>query len=189
MLRDCLNGDRVFGVVFCDNGQDERALPSGTVGCTAHIDEVGEPDSGQVHIVVSGRERFKLGTIDQQTAPYLVATGETLHDVEEPVAQLTALSLRLAELFAEAALAARAIADEPAPIAELASDPSLIAYSAAGAIDLDAPARQKLLESNSPSARMRDVIRVLDTSLPSLRERAAIHRHAGTNGRAPKSHA
>jgi Lon protease-like protein len=189
MLRDCLDRDRVFGLIYRDADADERALATGTVGCRAHIDDVEPLADGRANIVVSGRDRFALIRIVEDAAPYFVAEVDAFEDSREPVAQVTALALRLRELFVEAAHAARAIADEPISAPEFPDEPEAVGFAAAAAIDLELADRQRLLSSPSPSARMRELITVIDSSLPVLTARAETHRRAKLNGHGPKASA
>lgn len=185
MLRDCLGADRMFGVVYRPANTPEADPAPGAIGCQAYIDDVEPLADGRANIIVVGHERFRVVSLNLTHTPYRVATVEAFDDAEEPVAQLTALSLRLGELFAEAAMAARALADDPAPAPELPDEPGRVAFEVAASIDLDAEARQRLLESPSASARMREVITLLDRSLPGLHGRAAVHARAKLNGRGP----
>lgn len=186
LLRDCLDRDRMFGLIYRPADIDDRALTAGTVGCRANIDDVEPLTDGRANIIVRGGDRFAFVRILDDDAPYYVAEVETFVDDREPIAQLTALSLRLRELFAEAARAARALADEPIGAPELPDDPASVAFAAAASIDLELPHRQRLLSSPSPSARMRDLITVLDGSLPALASRAAVHGRAKLNGHGPR---
>jgi Lon protease-like protein len=185
MVRACLDADRMFGLIYRPEELSDGELPAGHVGCRAYIDEVEPMADGRSNIIVSGRERFTLVRVIRDEAPYDIGEVEPLEDEREPIAQLMALSLRLHELFVEAAHAARALADEPAPMPVLPDDPNAVAFAAAASIDLGHAQRQKLLSSPSPSERMRDVIRVLDASLPELAARAQMHNRAKLNGHGP----
>jgi Lon protease-like protein len=186
MLQDCLDNNSTFGLIYRDEDIAEEEIPPGTVGCRAKIDEVSAPTDGRVNIIVNGRERFALARIVAFPAPYIVAEVEPFDDVEEPVAQVTALALRLGELFTEAAVAAQALADDAGPVPLLSSHPGEIAFAAAASIEMETADRQRLLASRSPSARMRDLIALLGESLPTLKERAAVHQRAKMNGHAPR---
>jgi len=188
MLRDCLETDRTFGLIFHEKEAPEQKLASGTVGCRAVIDDVETLADGRANIIVNGGDRFALVRIIDGDSPYLVGQVIPFEDEEEPVAQVTALALRLGELFVEAAAAARALEDDASPIPVLSEDPRHIAFAAATSVDLDAADRQRLLASPSPSARMREMITLLDSSLPTLQERASIHEHAKLNGKGSRRH-
>lgn len=188
MLRDCLETDRTFGLIYREETTPERGIAAGTVGCKAVIDDVEMLGDGRSNIVVSGTERFSLVRLTDSDSPYLVAQVEAFEDEKEPVAQVTALALRLGELFVEAARASRALEDDGAPVPILTEDPGNISFAAASSVELDAAHRQRLLASPSPSARMREMIALLDAAIPALQERASIHRGAKQNGQGTRRH-
>ena len=188
MLRDCLETDRTFGLIFNANEEGEREIAAGHVGCRAIIGDVEPLEDGRANIVVTGGERFALVRIADDDSPYLMGEVVPFEDEEEPVAQLTALALRLGELFVEAAAAARTLDDDASPVPRLTETPENIAFAAAASVDLDAADRQRLLSSPSPSARMREMITLLDSSMTTLQERAIIHEHAKLNGKGSRRH-
>jgi Lon protease-like protein len=188
MLRDCLETDRTFGLMYRTPDTPERDLAAGTVGCRAIIEDVDTLADGRANIIVRGGDRFALVRIVDEESPYPVGQVVPFDDDEEPVAQVTALALRLGELFVEAAAAARTLEDDSSPVPILSQDPHHIAFAAAASVELEAADRQRLLSSPSPSARMREMITLLDSSLPALQERAAIHDHAKLNGKGSGRH-
>jgi Lon protease-like protein len=182
MLRDCMEGDRRFGLIYRSEDDLEVVPSAGTIGCIARVDNVETLPDGRSNIIVDGVSRFLLHTVAQSSSAYLVAEVAPFVDDDEPVPQLTALALRLGELFADAAVAAQSISDDSSSPIQLPDDPRQIAFTAAAAIELDAPVRQRILSSSSPSGRIREIITLLDASLPSLKERAEVHERAKTNG-------
>ena len=188
MLRDCLETDRTFGLIYRAEESAERELASGTVGTRAVIDDVETLPDGRANIIVNGTERFAFVRLANLASPYLVGQVVPFEDEKEPIAQVTALALRLGELFVEAAAAARKLDDDASPVPTLTEDPGTIAFAAAASVELEAADRQRLLSSSSPSARMREMITLLDSSLPTLRERASVHEHAKLNGKGTRAH-
>lgn len=188
MLRDCLETDRTFGLIYQADDAGDRTLASGTVGTRAVIDEVEQLPDGRANIIVNGTQRFALVRVAESDSPYMIGHVVPFEDEREPVAQVTALALRLGELFVEAATAARRLDDDASPVPMLTEDPANIAFAAAASVELDAAERQRLLSSPSPSARMREMITLLDATLPTLRERASIHQDAKLNGRGSRTH-
>lgn len=188
LLRDCLETDRTFGLIYREEATPEGDLAAGTVGCKAVIDDVETLSDGRANIIVNGTDRFALVRIAESDSPYLIGNVVAFDDEKEPVAQVTALALRLGELFVQASAAARALEDDASPMPILAEDPAGIAFAVAASVDLDARDRQRLLASPSPSARMREMITLLDASMPALQERARIHAHARQNGKGDRRH-
>lgn len=189
LLRDCLAGEREFGLPYLPPGTDEAALPAGHVGCVAHVEEVEQLPDGRANIVVTGRGRFALLGLEPSPALYHVGRVAPVEDEAEDDAQIDAVATRVREEFARVARAARAIADERGDVPTLPDDPRLLAFGIGAVIDLDATERQRLLASRSPTGRLLQLDALLSAALRPLEERARVHVRAGGNGAGPQSHA
>jgi Lon protease-like protein len=77
MIGECLEGDRLFGVVLIRNGSEALgplAEPH-TVGCTARIMEVEPLEEGRMQITTVGERRFRIHSL-KYDLPYLVGEVE-----------------------------------------------------------------------------------------------------------------
>ena len=185
LLADCRRGDGRFGIVLATGGA-ERDLPRGHVGCVAEVQEVRPLPDGRSNIVVEGVERFALEELVDSPASYHVGAVTAYED--EPVddaAALRALDAEVRALFTRVARAARTIADDRDPVPPLPADPALLAFRVASLVDLDNDARQRLLESRSPEARLREIDALLARAADGIEERAAVHVRAKSNGHGP----
>jgi Lon protease-like protein len=182
MLADCRAGDGRFGVV---TGGGEP-LP-GAVGCVAELREVTMLPDGRANIVVAGGERFALTKLATTGAPYLVGEVEPWRDREEPAedASLPALAGRVRETFARVARAARTVADDPAPPPSLPADPAALSFAIAAVVELGLEVKLRLLASQSPAGRLRELEALLTSALPGVERRAAVHTGARRNGHGP----
>jgi ATP-dependent Lon protease len=185
MLADCLEGDREFGIAFRPDGVAERDLPTGHVGCVARVESTELLPDGRSNVIVRGTDRFALDRYLESTRPYYVAEASSYDDAEEPPVTLAPGASRVRELFARVGTAARTLQDDPDALPLLPDDPSLLAFAVAALIDLDAPTRQRLLTSRSPSARLRDIELLLSPAVDSLERRATVHVRAKSNGHGP----
>jgi len=81
LLRDCLAGDRRFGVLLIREGAEVggSAEPYG-VGTVVEITEVQELSTGGFKIVAMGRQRFRVTQL-WRDRPYLRCHGETLPEL------------------------------------------------------------------------------------------------------------
>jgi len=73
MIGECLEGDRLFGVVLIRNGSEALgplAEPH-TVGCTARIMEAQPLEEGRMQITTIGERRFRIHSLNYNL-PYLV---------------------------------------------------------------------------------------------------------------------
>jgi Lon protease-like protein len=182
LLDDCQGGDRQFGIVSCPTGVEERSLPAGHVGCVASIEEVVSLPDGRSNIMVRGGERFSLERFVPSSTPYHVGAVQPHDDVEEPAGPLSDLAAQVREVFARVARAARTISDDRSDVPTLPNDPALLAFGIAAVIDLDLPARQRLLASRSASERLRELGTLLTGAMGRLEQRAITHERARSNG-------
>jgi ATP-dependent Lon protease len=185
MLADCLEGDREFGIVFRPDGVAERDLPPGHVGCTARVESTEMLPDGRSNVIVRGTDRFALDRYLDSPRPYHVAETSSYVDAEEPPLTLAPGAARVRELFARVGAAARTLADDPDALPPLPEDPTLLAFAVAALIEMDAPARQRLLMSRSASGRLRDIELLLSPAVDSLERRATVHVRAKSNGHGP----
>jgi ATP-dependent Lon protease len=185
MLADCLAADRRFGIVFRPEEIEERDLPPGHVGCVARIDKSETLLDGRSNIVVIGVERFALTRIVDSTYPYHVGEVQRYEDTAEPSEALEPTAERVRALFARVGRAARTLADDSDPLPELPRDTGLLSFAVASLIDLDAPARQRLLVSRSALSRLREIDALLRPAVEPIELRALVHVRAKQNGHGP----
>jgi Lon protease-like protein len=171
MLRDCLDGDRRFGVIAIragrEGGSDAELFEIGTI---TQIEAVEALPDGRSHIVTRGVQRFRHSRL-VPGAPYLRGEVELL---DEPVSgwsdRLQAKQLRDLLLCYFQGLGA------PDELLErLPSDPGELVCLAADAVQVEIPEQQRLLELDSAARR-------LETTLRMVRREAGLRRHLGTVG-------
>jgi Lon protease-like protein len=182
LLADCLSGDRIFGVICRPEGVPEREIPSGTVGCLAYIESEESLEDGRANIVVTGRERFALERFVADAAPYHVGEVTSVSDDEESELVLEPLAMRVRRVFDRVGRAARTIADDASPLPALPDDAAKLSFTIAQYVDLDLRARQGLLSSRSPAARLRQILDLLGGVVDAIEQRARTHQRARTNG-------
>jgi ATP-dependent Lon protease len=185
LLADCLATDHEFGVVFRPDGVAERDLPVGHVGCVARIENSERLPDGRANILIRGGERFTLERFVESPLPYHVGETSPYFDTAEAPPALTPLADRVRMLFGRVGAAARALADDPDALPTLPDDPTMLAYAIAALIDMDPPARQRLLASRSAGDRLRQIESLLAPAVESLELRAVVHDRAKSNGHGP----
>jgi Lon protease-like protein len=183
LLADCLEGDRRFGIARLSEGMTERELPRGTVGCVAEVVSSETLPDGRSNIIVHGMERFSFVSFIQSAHPYHVCSAKLVHDDFEIGAELDRLAERVRDAFGRVARAARTLADDPDPLPELPDDAANLSFAVASMIDIGLEARQELLASRSPLARLRQLDVLLSNALGAIVARAEVHTIAKTNGR------
>jgi Lon protease-like protein len=155
--------ERTFGVVAIKQGWEvgaENATALHEVGCTAVLQEARRLPDGRFDLSTRGGRRFRLLEVDEDSAPYLVATVEWLPDSPHPPGVE-----RLLPLLADSARAAHDRYREVTGAAERPPAPGTttedLAYALAGDCLLTLEDRLALLRETSPARRLRLVREVL----------------------------
>lgn len=181
LLADALAGDGQFGVVCVLPGQDEGALPEGTVGCLVHIESAMQLPDGRSNIMVIGGARFQLRGYEGRDTPYYVGRTVPYADLPEgPEPEATASEVRA--LFERAGRASRTIQNEPTPVPELPAEAPALSFAVAQYLDLPLEERQALLASPSPAERLARLRDLLAGMIGPLETRARAHAGARRNG-------
>lgn len=183
LLTDCLESEKRFGIVRLPEAMAELEIPPGTVGCVAEIVNTEALPDGRSNIVVRGAERFALVSFVASPHPYHVCNAVAVDDEFEIGTELDALAERVRDVFGRVGRAARTLADDPDPLPELPDDAASLSFAVASMIDIGLEARQELLSSRSPMARLRDLDKVLSAALGTIVTRAQVHTLAKSNGR------
>jgi Lon protease-like protein len=186
LLADCLGRDREFGVICRAEHVAERDLVPGTAGCIARIESARELADGRSNILVAGTERFLFERFVADPAPYHVGEVTTIYDLPEPRQLLDPLAQRLTELFGRVGRSARAIADDASPLPDLPEDPADLSFAVAQYVDLELDVKQRLLSSQSPTDRLRQLTDLLEHVVGTVEQRAFIHVRARGNGHGPQ---
>ncbi|QQQ75007.1 LON peptidase substrate-binding domain-containing protein [Saccharothrix sp. 6-C] len=157
--------ERTFGVVSIKQGWEvgaENVEALSDIGCTAVLEEARRLPDGRFDLTTKGGRRFRVIEVDEDSAPYLVASVQWLPDTAAPpeveaVLPLLAESARAAHgRYRQAAY--QSVGSRP-PGPDTA--PADLAYALAGDCLLTFEDRQRLLEETSPARRLRLVRKVL----------------------------
>lgn len=175
---------REFGVVAIRAGwevgptaPDGRPIPGDDVtlhevGCTAELRQVTELPDGGYDIVTVGRRRFRMGTVDRASAPYLTAEVEWLPEPDAPDEAAELPAARVIAVFRQYLGLIRA---DPAEIPEqLPEDPTVLSHLVAATAALTIADRQRLLAIDDTAARLRAELRLLNREAALLRQVRAV---------------
>jgi len=149
LIGECIDGDEEFGLVYADeNGVRE-------LGTRARVDEVLEQfDDGRMNIVVEGGERFRVEKLTRGRS-FMTAEVAPVDDEDDldPSDDATA---RASAAFRALAAAAEAEAGE------LDEESEQLSFRLAAQVELEADAKQQLLELLSEQQRLEMVAELLD---------------------------
>ena len=188
MLADVRASNNLFGLSYFtpDAEQGERP-PAGHVGCATEVVEVQPLPDGRSNILTVGVARYRVEEYVERGDPYLVARVEFFEDKEEDKAVVGRRAEEVAEMFMRIARAMRTVNQERGSLPELPQDdPERLSFMVAAVVEMDAEAKQRLLETRSTSERLRRLYTLLAEAVNAYEERARTHELARGNGHAGK---
>ncbi len=171
LLRDCLAGDRKFGVVAIRSGAEVGAPAElFRVGTIAEIERVEQLADGRANIVTRGIQRFRIDQV-LSTSSYLRARA---HPLEE--APIGPVEMRYAGALRDALIPYLTALGAPEQMLDrIPTDPDALVWLAASTLHIELPELQQLLELDNCRRRLTETLRV-------LRRETSIIRHFGTVG-------
>jgi ATP-dependent Lon protease len=184
MLADVRASNNLFGLSYFDiNTATNTRPPIGHVGCAAEIVEAQLLPDGRSNILTVGLIRYRLVEYVEAGEPYLVGRVEFFEDEQEDEALLLERARSVAELFMRIARAVRNLNDDRAGLPELPdAEPERLSFLVAAAMELDAEAKQGLLETRSGAERLERISNLLSQVVGNYEERARKHKLARGNG-------
>jgi Lon protease-like protein len=174
MVRECLERDEPFGIVFFDGKQIHK------VGCTAQIIEVLKYyEDGRMDIVVQGVKRFFMDEIDDRL-DYLVSGVFYIDDIDEPASDEDQALLKKAvdDLARLDALAGRTGDDKRFQDMTLRQ----LSFIVPGSEGFAAEERQRFLEMTSARERLDKGLMVLERVIARAKINREVTEIIGGNG-------
>jgi ATP-dependent Lon protease len=188
MLNDIRAGNNLFGLSYFDASTSDKEIPpAGTVGCVAEVTETQPLPDGRSNILTVGLIRYRIDEYVERGDQYLVARISFFEDEDEDNEMLRESSHEVAETFTRIARAVRTINDERANLPDITdTEPQRLSFLVAAAMEIDAEAKQELLELRRTSERLGRLRDLLGGALSNYEERARIHELAKGNGHSGK---
>ena len=188
MLADVRASNDLFGLsYFVPESAPGDRPPAGHVGCATEVVEAQALPDGRSNILTVGVARYRLVEYVERGDPYLVARVEFFEDEEEDKEVVGRRAREVAEMFMRIARAMRTANAERGALPELPQDdPERLSFLVAAVVEMDAEAKQRLLETRSTSERLRRLYTLLAQAVAPYEERARTHELASGNGRAGK---
>jgi ATP-dependent Lon protease len=184
MLADVRASNNLFGLSYFDINTATNTRPSiGHVGCAAEVVEAQLLPDGRSNILTVGLIRYRLVEYVEAGEPYLVGRVEFFEDEREDEELLLERARHVSELFTRIARAVRNLNDDRAGLAELPdAEPERLSFLVAAAMELDAEAKQSLLDLRSGTERLERIGNLLTQVVGTYEERARKHKLAKGNG-------
>jgi Lon protease-like protein len=181
MVQDCLKGDRSFGVAMIRKGVEALgplAEPY-RVGCMARIVDIQPLEDGRMNLVVVGKERFRILTLDRHTAPYLKGEIEPFPLRIEDREALRHAAQRLQpriERYVQLFVQLSNLEKEPEALPD---DPDMIGFLAAMMLQIPMEEKQTLLEVESAAELLAMLENVMSRELALMRAMLAESSRSG----------
>ena len=185
LLTDCLSADRRFGIAYVTPNRAPAADPTpdlGDVGCVALIRSSEPLPDGRSNILAVGERRFVLRRWVTGAQPYRIAEIEEFDDDPVDVNELATLAQDVREGFARLARALSVLTERSDEEFDLPSDPALLSFQVAAALELDLDAKRTLQAGRNTSVRLRQLAAVLAPLATDAERRAAVRQGARGNG-------
>jgi Lon protease-like protein len=188
MLADVRAGNNLFGLSYFDlNTATNTRPPVGHVGCAAEVVEAQLLPDGRSNILTVGLVRYRVSEYVETGEPYLVGRVEFFTDEREDEELLAGGARAVAKLFTRIARAVRVLNDDRASLPELPdAEPERLSFLVAAAMELDAEAKQSLLELRSGLERLERISNLLSQVVDNYEVRARTHKLAKGNGHGGK---
>ncbi len=182
MLRDCLAGDRVFGLSYAERPHSDTPRP-GDVGCSARIETFRHLPDGRSNLVAVGNQRYVLSRLVQAESPYLVGEVEFFHDSDGDAPGLADLAGDVRSRFEEFVHALQKISQQTAEVVT-PTDPIALSFHVAAVLEMDAENKVGLFKLTSVTRRLERLKELLDTASVDVAHHAAVQQLAKRNGKA-----
>ncbi|MEK9138891.1 MAG: LON peptidase substrate-binding domain-containing protein [Bacteroidota bacterium] len=173
LINECIREEGTeFGINLKNDDQLKR------VGCSAVVREMMQRyEDGRMDIIVEGRRRYELHSLDEKSAPY--AVGRVTFFTNEPYDVDIALADRTARLYNSLI---QIVYEEKLPKLLLDALARNVSYVIAQKSGLTLAQRQDLLEMQSENQRLMKLFDYLMTVLPKLHQLQEVQRIVGNDG-------
>ncbi|HEV2129298.1 MAG TPA: endopeptidase La [Thermomicrobiales bacterium] len=159
LIDDVMSDDRTVAMVLQKDAENEHAGPEDIleIGTIATIHQMMRVPDGTVRLAVQGRERMRIVEVVQEE-PFLKARVIRIPEPPEDSVEVEALSRNLVDLFQRLVGLVPHLPEELITAAiNIDDDPRHLVYLVASNLRMEAEERQKLLEIDSISQKLREL--------------------------------
>ncbi len=176
LVEDALGGTKIIGVLTQRNPTIEHPTPADLyqVGTICRIARVTKTPANALMLWVQGLHRFAVEVFTQET-PYLMAKVHPLESIVEKDIETEALSKQVTALFQKMLSLLPNPQIEIHTMASSLTDPGQLADFIAANLDIEAEAKQQVLETLNVKERLTLVLRLLEEENEILEVGSRIH--------------
>lgn len=188
MLKDVMDADKTFGILFQSSESSADLPPGGSVGCSVEVAVVQELPDGRSNILCVGITRFRiLHYVDGES--YNQAEIEFFDD-DLSFDELTAEAEHAKTLFIRLLRASRRSKNEQEneleQIPELPDDPQAVSFIVSAYLDIENSEKQRFLELTDTSRRLTEVNRIIERLADDFERKALVLQISKKNGHGGK---
>jgi len=155
----------------------------GVIGCVAVIRSTTALPDGRANILTAGERRFTLVAWVPSPLPYRVAHIEEFDDEPVDETEAAALAAEVRQDFGRLTRALAVLTDRDDQETELSTEPLLLSFQVAAALELEPDAKQALLTLRNTADRLRRLAALLVPLSADAERRAVVRQRARGNGR------
>ncbi|MCZ6915919.1 MAG: LON peptidase substrate-binding domain-containing protein [Gemmatimonadetes bacterium] len=183
LLRDCLAGDRRFGLSLLIPTPGTAGVPQpGDVGCTARIQSHHPLPDGRSNLLTVGENRYVLQRLVERDCAYLVGRVQFLHD-ETAEAEFAGITRRVREQFSRIISSFDDTGGMPGVSVHPPEDPEGLSFAVSAALDLGLATKAQLLRLTSTATRLERLHTLLQPLVRDAAKRTTVRKAAKRNGR------
>ena len=166
MIGRCIDLDQSFGVTLIRQGEEvgDSEVEPYLVGTSARIINHSSRDAGMMDLLVLGERRFRVRKLDR-SKEYLTGFAEPIVEMEwNGNAANRALLARAQDAF-ETHLRNMFGRQDVNITVQFPDDPVALSFAMAGFVNLELPAKQRLLEITDTTERFEELIPILENQI------------------------
>jgi len=186
LLDDCLEADQRLGIAYVapDPAPGADPVPKpGDVGCVALIRSTQRLRDGRSNILTVGERRFVLCRWISSDRPYRVGEVDEFDDEAMDPSEAATLAADVHEGFQRLVQALGVLSGREDEDIELATDPQLLSFQVAAALELAPEAKHRLQVVRSTIQRLRHLAALLGPLAADAERRAVVRHRAKGNGK------
>ena len=169
MVRECLTGDRLFGVILAKNKRAQAPHVAELklddiydVGTTAHIRAVENLEDGRMNLITFGQDRFIVRTVLSSEDDFLIGQVEPLVMGKDNPVRVESMAQKLRPLVKQYIEHLGNASGEDLSGTVLPTDPTDLAFLAGAAMQGPLPDKQRLLAAGTVTELIAKTTSVLD---------------------------
>ncbi len=170
LVDEAMAKDRIIGLAVSSKQEKVRPSPNGDlakVGCSALILKMAKAEDNRAQLLVQGLSRFQIKTF-LEGKPYLQAEVDHIEDVERDDDQTEALMANLTKQFGRIVELSPGLPQEIGQMSASIKEPGTLADMIASTINSSPEEKQKVLEVQDATLRLKMVTKLVNHQLSIL---------------------